>query len=346
MNFPGYLCCLIPALAVALLLLALVTWMKVAEVTARHPLHWLRVKMRRGNSVRELARRLDMPEPELRALQAHYSSRMIPKRRKGRQAAMRKLLVPDPATKAMQRRLMRRVLARLNSHAAATGFQRGTSIVHNAMVHVGQSVVIRMDVVDFFPSTTSQRVEAYFRRVGWNAEAAALLTKLTTHEGGLPQGAPTSPRLCNLVNFGLDAHIDRFVARRKGVYTRYADDITISFPKDYPIRVRGTIQRVKRILKANGYRAHVRGKLRILRRHQRQKVTGLVVNDVVNLPRETRRRLRAVEHHLATRRPATMSHAQLAGWKSLLRMIRQQRTPSHKTDASSPAAHHGRASAH
>ena len=325
MNFPGYLCCLIPAVTVALLIGALLAWMKIAAITGRHPLHWIRARTGRGLSVRELTRRLDMSEADLRAHQPYYTPRTIPKRRKGKQPGMRQLLVPDAATKSLQRRLLRRVFARLNSHAAATGFQRGTSIVHNAMVHVGQSIVIRMDVVDFFPSTSAQRVERYFRRVGWNAEAAALLTKLTTHDGGLPQGAPTSPRLCNLVNFGVDARIDRFVARRKGVYTRYADDITISFPKDYPQRVRGTIQHVKRVLKAHGYRAHVRGKLRILRRHQRQKVTGLIVNDVVNLPRETRRRLRAVEHHLATRRPSTMTHPQLDGWKSLLRMIASQR---------------------
>src|SRR5262249_53263261 len=140
----------------------------------------------------------------------------------------------------------------------------------------------------------------------------------------LPQGAPTSPRLSNLVNWLLDSRIDRFVRRRKGSYTRYADDITISFPKDYPRRVRGAIQRVRRLVQALAYRIHVRGKLRIVRSHEQQRVTGLVVNKKPQLPRAVRRRLRAVEHHLRLGLSATLTPAQLEGWRALCRMIEAQ----------------------
>ena len=70
-----------------------------------------------------------------------------------------------------------------------------------------------------------------------------------------------------------------------------------------------------------GYKLHTKKKLRLARRHQRMVVTGLVVNDGVNLPRETRRKLRAVRHHLATGRPATMTAAQLAGWEAFELMV-------------------------
>jgi retron-type reverse transcriptase len=225
----------------------------------------------------------------------------------------------------MQRHILRRLLARLRAHPAATGFERGKSIVTNAAPHVGQQVVIKMDIVDFFPSIRSRRIDAYFRRVGWSAQAAALLTRLCTHEDGLPQGAPTSPRLSNLTHFRFDAWVADHVRRRKGVYTRYADDITISFPKDYPRRVRGTIQFVRRVAKQFGLRIHTRGKLRILRRHQQQRVTGLVVNAKVQLPRSQRRLLRAAEHRLRTGRPASLSPDQLKGWRSLQQMIEKQR---------------------
>src|SRR5262249_4414324 len=152
------------------------------------------------------------------------------------------------------------------------GFERGKSIVHNAAPHVGQRVLVKMDIVDFFPSIKAARVDAYFRRIGWNAEAAALLVRLCTHQDGLPQGAPTSPRLSNLTLFRFDARVADQVKGRKGVYTRYADDITISFPKDYPRRVRGTIQVVRRVAKQLGLRIHTRGKLRNLRPHQQQRV--------------------------------------------------------------------------
>ena len=130
--------------------------------------------------------------------------------------------------------------------------------------------------------------------------------------------------MSNLINYRLDARIDRFVRDRHGTYTRYADDITISFPRDYPKKVRGTVQAVRRQLEAHGYQMHG-DKLRIRRQHQQQKVTGLVVNERVNLPRETRRRLRAIEHRLNSGQAATMTREQLYGWKALLAMIEKQR---------------------
>jgi RNA-directed DNA polymerase len=73
-----------------------------------------------------------------------------------------------------------------------------------------------------------------------------------------------------------------------------------------------------------GYCLHGAKKLHIRRQHQQQRVTGLVVNTAVNLPREVRRRLRAVEHRLRTGRPATLTAEQLAGWQALRHMIATQ----------------------
>ena len=292
----------------------------IRSVSNGHPRHWLRTKLGRGLSPAELARRLDVTLEELQSISIDYVEAFIPKRSGG----TRRLLVPSHELKAVQRRILRRVLAKLTVHPAVTGFEDGQSIVHNARQHVGKAVVLKMDVEDFFPSTKAERLTKYFQRIGWNREAAELLTKLTTHEGGLPQGAPTSPRLSNLVNRRLDTRIGRVAARRKCTYTRYADDITISFPRDNARRVRGMVQYARRRLKIEGYRSH-RDKQLILRQHQQQRITGLVVNRKVNLPRETRRRLRAIEHRLNTGGPATMTREQLEGWKSLLAMIESQR---------------------
>ncbi len=278
---------------------------------------------RGGRSVDELAERLGLSVEALQAFQPAYREAFIPKRSGGQ----RRLLVPDQQTKAFQRILLRRVLGRLRAHDAACGFERGRSIVHNARPHAGKAVVVRLDVVDFFPATRADRLEAYFREIGWGAEAAALLMRLTTHEGGLPQGAPTSPRLSNLVNRTMDVRLAKMAARFKASYTRYADDLTFSFPKDYPRRIRGLVQRARRILKAQGYTLHRGKKLSIRRRHQRQVVTGLVVNDHPQLPRVVRRRLRAAEHRLRTGRGATYSPAELAGWQSLRTMIEKQSQP-------------------
>jgi hypothetical protein len=185
-------------------------------------------------------------------------------------------------------------------------------------------VVVRLDLRDFFPATRADRVRRYFRKVGWDRPAARLLTHLCTHLGGLPQGAPTSPRLSNLVNFRLDCRLAAMARKLGAAYTRYADDITLSLPTDNRARVRYLIRFAGVVARSEGYAVHERKKLHIRRRHQQQRVTGLVVNAGVHLPRATRRWLRAVEHHLRTGRPATLTPAQLAGWHALRHMIAVQ----------------------
>jgi retron-type reverse transcriptase len=318
-----FLATLIIAVAVVLVAFGFVMSLALqgrgADWKYRH--HWKRARWGQGLGIDELARRFGVSVDDLRHADVSYFEHFIPKRSGG----SRRLLIPNPELKRLQRLILHRLLKGLRTHSAVTGFETGLSIVENALPHVGQAVVVKLDVSDFFPNTRAERVDAYFRRVGWDAECAALLTRLTTYEDGLPQGAPTSPRLSNLVNYRLDWTIERFVSqRRRGTYTRYADDITISFPRDYPKRVRGVVQFVAKRLKREGYSLN-RSKIRILRQHQQQRVTGLVVNDRVNVPRRIRRKLRAVEHRLDRGQRATLTREQLEGWKAVLRMVEERR---------------------
>ena len=270
--------------------------------------------------VDELARRLGMGESELRALVPRYRPFVIEKRSGGQ----RVIDEPEEELKRVQRLILRRLLRRLRSHPAAHGFERGRSIVTAALPHARRAVVLRMDVQEFFPSTKSERVQSYFRRIGWGAEAAALLTKLCTHRGGLPQGAPTSPRLSNLVNFRLDARLAALARAHDAAYTRYADDMTFSFREDGHESIVNVIQTTKRALREESYRLHTERKLRVLRPHMRQTVAGLVVNDRVRLPRATRRWLRAVEHRASLSLETTLTPAQLQGWRALSHMVDEQ----------------------
>ncbi len=290
-----------------------------------------------GRDLNELARRIGIDAELLRAINPIYREHQIPKRSGG----MRTIHAPEPKLKELQRLILKRVLGRLPVHPAVTGFERGQSIATNAARHAGHPVILRLDIKDFFNSTSAKRVEAYFKKIGWDKESSQLLTRLTTHKGGLPQGAPTSPRLANLVNFKMDRRVAAMTEKLSSVntrrlqpipsasgmiatYTRYADDLTISFSVDCGVLVRELIEGIQRIVKNEGYELHFKKKLSIRRSHQRQIVTGLVVNRGVNLPRETRRRLRAVAHHLKTGKPATMTEQQLAGWRALEGMIRNQ----------------------
>lgn len=290
------------------------------DASTRHP---------RGPSpvrfdVDELARRLGVDAATLRSARPSYARFTIPKRSGG----LREIVAPDPATKALQRRILHRLLARLPVHAACHGFERGRSIVSNAAPHAGREVVIRLDVKDFFRSTSARRVRRFFRVLGWNREAAGILTRLTTLDGGLPQGAPTSPRLANLVNIQLDARLAGLASTFLATYTRYADDLTFSFENGGHDWERPVIQATRRFLRQTGYELHLGRKLRVRRRHQRQLVTGLVVNERVALPRARRRWLRAVEHHIRTGRPATLTEAQLRGWHAFELMVERSAAPT------------------
>jgi RNA-directed DNA polymerase len=283
---------------------------------------WRNLTAGAGMDVPELARRLDWHQIELELTQPTYQEQRIPKRSGGE----RILTVPDEGLKRLQRRILRRLLGKLRAHPQAMGFERRHSIVTHARVHQGQAVLLKIDLRNFFLCTTQKRLYRYFRFIGWNRHAAKLLLKLTTWHGGLPQGAPTSPRLSNLVNYQLDTRLTRLAETFQARYSRYADDLTFSLGQDDRKVLNYLLRKTKRILGEYGYSLN-RKKVRILRQHQRQIVTGLVVNEKVQLPRTTRRWLRAVAHHLRTGRPATLSPQQLAGWQALQQMVTRQGTP-------------------
>jgi RNA-directed DNA polymerase len=287
-------------------------------------LSWLRgtaqPKNKPGRGIGELAGRLKMTEVQLCAVHIAYQQFQIPKRRKG----MRKILAPVAELKKIQRQILRRVLGGLKTHPCATGFSRGHSIVSNALPHVGKAAVVRMDLKDFFPSTAAPRVRLFFEAIGWGTEAADLLTRLCTYQDALPQGAPTSPKLSNLLNQHLDARLSRLAEALNASYTRYADDITYSLENVTAGAIRHLVHFTAIVAREEGYQVHQREKLYVRRRKDRQVVTGLVVNERIGLPREIRRWLRAVEHHQKTGRRTSITNEQLAGWRSLQSMIQWQ----------------------
>lgn len=275
-----------------------------------------------GRTLDELARRLGVTASDLRAVKPEYQTFAIPKHSGG----TRIIHAPQRDLKTMQRRILHRVLALLVAHPAAIGFERGKSIVTNANPHTGKAVIVKMDLKDFFPSISRKRVHAFFKRIGWNRQAADWLMEMCTHNGSLPQGAPTSPRLANLVNYVMDKRLDGAARKFGAAYTRYADDLTFSFAHDDRRNVQSLIQLVKQIVEDEGYRLHMKKKLNIRRRHDQQRVTGLVVNDRPQLPRSVRRRLRAAEHRHRTGGPCSLTATQLDGWRSLQAMIQNQAT--------------------
>ncbi|EZP52081.1 reverse transcriptase family protein [Delftia sp. RIT313] len=243
----------------------------------------------------------------------HYHSFTLPKKTGGE----RLISAPMPRLKRAQYWVLDNILAKVPAHDAAHGFLAGRSIVSNAAPHAGHDVVINLDVKDFFPSIAFGRIKGVFRHLGYGEAMATLLALLCSENraqawqvdgeklfvGGkarervLPQGAPTSPMLTNLLCRRLDRRLLGLARQLGFVYTRYADDLTFSASgeaaRDNVGRLLG---RVRWILRDEGFTPHP-DKERVIRKGRRQEVTGLVVNaDKPGVSRETRRRLRAALH--------------------------------------------------
>jgi retron-type reverse transcriptase len=199
----------------------------------------------------------------------------------------RKLDLPSKKLKYIQRYILDNILYRVDVHDAAHGFVPGKSTISNARVHVGNEFVAKLDMRDFFPTITAQRVYGLFRSFGYNKSISFTLTKVCTYNGSLPQGAPTSPYISNLICRKLDYRISTLCKKNNLNFSRYADDITISGGR----KVKKVLPIIKDIIKNEGFSINDE-KTKILHNSHKQKVTGVVVNQKVSIPKSFYRNLR------------------------------------------------------
>jgi RNA-directed DNA polymerase len=232
---------------------------------------------------------------------------------------------PKRLLKETQRRLLRGILAPIPPHEAAHGFRRGHSALTHARRHTGHDVVLHFDLEDFFASIAAGRVYGVFRTAGYPEAVAADLTGLVTNSvpeaewaaaprsavpgaiaahgrlgrrlaaPHLPQGAPTSPALANLCAHRLDCRLTGLAERFDAVYSRYADDITLSGGRRLHAAAGGVRHAVEAIATDEGFRLNPR-KSQLMTRAGRQRVCGIVVNDHPNPTRADYDRLRAAVH--------------------------------------------------
>lgn len=240
---------------------------------------------------------------------SHYQRFTMPKKSGGE----RHISAPMPRLKRAQYWVLDNILAKMPVHEAAHGFLPGRSILTNAAPHVGRDVVINLDLKDFFPSIGMRRVRGVFRQLGYSSQVASLLALVCTEaptdevqldgnryfvargERVLPQGAPTSPMLTNLLCRRLDARLAASAAKLGFRYTRYADDLTFSAGPEHSRDTARLLWRVKQIVASEGLTVHP-DKQQVMRKHRQQHVTGIVVNDKLSVDRDTLRRFRAVLH--------------------------------------------------
>ncbi len=176
---------------------------------------------------------------------------------------------------------------------------------------------MNVDLEGFFPSISFARVRHLFRRLGYSGSIATLLALLCTecprrkvvYDGttyfvatgkrGLPQGACTSPAISNQIACKLDRRLTGLAMKLGVLYTRYADDFIFSAAKTFNDKIGYLLARIRHIAQEEGFSLNPK-KTRVKRANARQSVTGLVVNDKPNVPRDVLRRLRAILHRAKT----------------------------------------------
>ncbi|HHD7445149.1 TPA: reverse transcriptase family protein [Citrobacter braakii] len=227
----------------------------------------------------------------------------------------RLISAPMPRMKRAQYWILENILNRVTLHDAAHGFVPGRSILSNALPHVNQAIVVNLDMQNFFPTVSYRRVKGVFRQLGYAEQTATELALLTTEPEAdqvvldgenwyvqqgqrfLPQGAPSSPALSNIICRRLDSRLHAMANKLGFTYTRYADDMTFSC-KDKKANVQQLLWRCKQIVQDEGFRVHPE-KTRVMRKPQKQEVTGIVVNEKPSLDRKTLKRFRALLFQIA-----------------------------------------------
>ncbi len=251
----------------------------------------------------------------------HYRYRWLPKASGG----VRLLEVPKLRLRDIQRRILREILPAVPLHGAAHGCVPQHSALTNAALHVGNPVVLRLDLADFFAGIREARVRALFQALGYPPGTSRYLAALTTHcapravtgsvpledhalpearrerrlwaqrfsSRHLPQGAPTSPALANLCAYRLDLRLAGAATSAGAAYTRYVDDLFFSGKGLSADRASRFAQMVYGIIIEEGFEPNAR-KTRVMPQGQAQHVTGLVVNERPNVPRAEYDRLKAI----------------------------------------------------
>lgn len=232
----------------------------------------------------------------------------------------RLISIPNPNLKAVQRRLSdllyrcQKEIDQNHRPRRSFGFEKDLTIYDNAQEHVSRRWVFNIDLENFFPTINFGRVRGFFinnRSFALEPKIATLIAQICCHKNQLPQGAPTSPIVSNLICGSLDFRLARLARQARCTYSRYADDITFSTnQKAFPslIAIECSSKQGWTVSDELGSRIQSAGfqvnskKTRLSSHESRQIVTGLVVNDKVNMPRENYKSARAAVHSILRNR--------------------------------------------
>ena len=237
----------------------------------------------------------------------HYKRFLISKKTGGE----RLISAPMPRLKRAQYWILENVLLKINCDECAHGFVPGKSIVTNAEQHIGKDVVINLDLKNFFPTIDYKRIKGLFQKLGYSEEISVVFALICSEpeiqeveldneswniaksKRHMPQGAPTSPVLSNLICRRLDKRLKGLATKFGFTYTRYADDLTFSASGPSASDAGKLLRMVSEIVENEGFIVHPE-KTRIMRKGRHQEVTGITVNEKLSIDKKTLKKFRAL----------------------------------------------------
>ena len=223
-------------------------------------------------------------------LEKHYHNAFIPKS----DGSKRKLSVPDLILKKVQRSIADNILSQYPVSRYAKAYKVGSNVQQNAQPHVGKKKILKLDIEGFFDHILySQVKDIVFYKEKFSEPIRILLTMLCYHKESLPQGAPTSPAITNIIMYDFDEKVGAFCSSKNIAYTRYCDDMTFSGDFDGG----KIISFVKEELFALGLFLKKR-KTAVIPASKRQTVTGIVVNEKLNVTKEDKKQIRQEMYYI------------------------------------------------
>lgn len=200
---------------------------------------------------------------------------------------------PLPSLKEIQTWILRNILENIRVSPYAKAYKRKITIIENLKFHQAQNKVYTLDIKDFFSSIQAKHIERIFLSIGYSKFLSNLLTKLCTKDNQLPQGAPTSPYLSNIFFLDADNLIYQYCRQNSIRYTRYADDLTFSGDFDE----NKVLKYVTDIIKDTGLSINPE-KIVLMKPDQRQIVTGVIVNEKLQVPFHKRNKIRQEVYYI------------------------------------------------
>ena len=223
-------------------------------------------------------------------LEKHYHNVLIPKR----DGSKRKLSVPDLILKSVQKSIADNILSQYPVSSYAKAYKVGSNVQRNAQPHVGKKKILKLDIEGFFDHILYSQVKnIVFCEEKFAEPIRVLLTMLCYYKESLPQGAPTSPAITNIILYDFDEAVGAFCNEKKIAYTRYCDDMT--FSGDFDEReviafVKGELCKLGLFLKNR--------KTAVIPASKRQTVTGIVVNEKLNITKDYKKKISQEMHYI------------------------------------------------